>query len=142
MARGDAEVFRDGIDDLGASAATKLTWCLSVSNCYPPGDRTYRRANLHKVLAHRLAVVHGVERRDLVHTHRRHFQQPGDFVHHADAGPAELALAEVEEGHDGSLFVLGGIAFEDLVDELQVLLGELKWDAGVVSGIIAMLMSC
>lgn len=30
VAGGDTQVFRDGVDDLGATAATELAWCLPV----------------------------------------------------------------------------------------------------------------
>ena len=65
-------------------------------------------------------VVHGVEGGDFVDAHRRHLQPAGDFVHHGDGGEAVLALAEVEEGHDGGLFVLRWVAFEDFGDEFFI----------------------
>jgi hypothetical protein len=43
-----------------------------------------------------------------------------------------LALSEVEDGHDGGLLVLRGVALEDLCDDLLVLGGELEGDVGVV----------
>lgn len=91
------------------------------------------------VLANRLAVVHGVEGGDFVDAHWGHFKESGDLVHDADAGPAVLALGEVQERHDGGFLVLGGVAFEDLVDELEVLLGELEGDVGVVIRVISVL---
>lgn len=45
-----------------------------------------------------------------------------------------LALAEVQKGHDGGLFVLGGVSLEDLGHELLVLGVELEGDVGVVVG--------
>jgi hypothetical protein len=50
---------------------------------------------LNKIFAHGSSVVHGVERGNLVHSHRRHLKKTGDLVHDADAGEAVLALAEV-----------------------------------------------
>ena len=32
VARGDTQVFRNGFDDLGATAATELAWCLNNGN--------------------------------------------------------------------------------------------------------------
>lgn len=101
--------------------------------------KTYRRADLDKVLADGLAVVHGVEGSDFVDAHGRHLEHAGDFVHDADAGPAELALAEVQQRHDGGLLVLRGVALEDLIDELEVLLGEFEGDAGIVVRAVAVL---
>lgn len=56
----------------------------------------YGSADLHKVLANRLAVVHGVEGRNLVNAHRGHLEHASDLVHDADAGEAVLALTEVK----------------------------------------------
>ena len=50
-----------------------------------------------------------------------------------------LALAEVEEGHDGGLFVLWGVSFEDLVDDFEVLGREFEGEGGVVVGCVAVL---
>ena len=89
--------------------------------------------------AHRRAVVHGVEGRDLVHPHGRHLQDLRDGVHDADAGEAVLALAEVEERHHGRFLVLRRVAFEDLVDQLLVDGVELEGDGRVVVGGVAVL---
>ena len=43
-----------------------------------------------------------------------------------------LSLAQIQKGHHGCLFVLGWVAFQDLIDELVVLLRELEGDAGIV----------
>jgi hypothetical protein len=43
-----------------------------------------------------------------------------------------LALAEVEQGHDGSLLVLGRVSLEDLGNNGLVLFVELEGDLGVV----------
>jgi hypothetical protein len=66
----------------------------------------YRSADLHVELSNGASVVHGVERRNLVHTHGRHLEYAPDLVHDADAGEAVLALSEVEERHYGGLLVL------------------------------------
>jgi hypothetical protein len=50
-----------------------------------------------------------------------------------------LSLSEIQKGHHGCLFVLGRIAFQDLIDELVGLLCELEGDAGVVLRGISML---
>jgi len=52
-----------------------------------------------------------------------------------------LALAQVQQGHDGGLLVLGRVALEDLIDEFEVLLVELEGDVGVVVRFVAVLWS-
>lgn len=101
--------------------------------------KTYGSASLDKELADRSAVVHGIERGDLVDTHGRHLEQTGNLVHDADAGEAVLALADIEKGHDGSLLVLGRVALQDLLNDLFVLGAELEGDVGVVVGSVAVL---
>lgn len=91
------------------------------------------------VLPNRLAVVHGVEGSDLVDAHGRHFEHAGDLVHDADACEAVLALPEVEEGHDGGLFVLRRVTLQDFLDEGEVLGGEFEGDGGIVVRFISML---
>lgn len=100
---------------------------------------SYRCANLHKVLADGLAVVHGVEGCNLVDTHWGHLEHASDLVHDADAGEAVLALAKIEKRHDGSLLVLGRVALEDLIGECEVLLGKLERESRVVVGLVAVL---
>lgn len=90
-------------------------------------------------LAHGLPVVHGVERRDLVDAHGGHLEEAGDLVHDADGGEAVLALAQVQQRHDGRLLVLRGVPLEDLGDDGLVLRGELEGDVGVVHGGVAVL---
>ena len=58
------------------------------------------------ILADGGAVVHGIEGGDLVDAGRGHLEQAGDLVHDADRGEAVLALAEVQQRHDGGLLVL------------------------------------
>lgn len=50
-----------------------------------------------------------------------------------------LSLPKIQDGHHSRLLVLGRVPFEDLVDELVVLLGELEGDAGIVLGGVSML---
>ena len=50
-----------------------------------------------------------------------------------------LALAQIQQRHDSSLFVLGRVALEDLIDKFEVLLGELERKARVVGGLVAVL---
>lgn len=100
----------------------------------------YGSADLHKVLANRVAVVHGVEGRDLVNTHWGHLEHASDFVHDTDAGETVLALTEVKQGHDSSLLVLGRVALEDLIGEFEVLLGKLEREARVVVDLVAVLL--
>lgn len=114
----DPEEFLARLHDLVAAAAAQHARC--------------RRAHLHKVFAHGRAVVHGVERRHLVHSHRWHLEHPSDFVHDGDRRESVLALAEVEQRHHRRLFVLWWVAFEDLIDESQVGFVEFEGDGGVV----------
>jgi hypothetical protein len=114
----NAELLLNGLDDNIRATASKLA-----------GGRS---ANLDKVLAHGSSVVHGVERSDLVHSHGRHLKKTSDLVHDANAGEAVLALAKVEQRHDGSLLVLGRVSLEDLGNDGLVLFVELEGDVGVV----------
>lgn len=50
-----------------------------------------------------------------------------------------LALAQVQHRHNGSLFVLRGVTLKDLIDEFEVLLGELEGESRVVGGFVAVL---
>lgn len=90
-------------------------------------------------LAHRSAVVHGVESRDLIHTHGRHFQKSRYFIHDADAAESVLSLSEVEERHDRRLLVLGGVPGEDFLDKLLILRREFERYRGIVVGGVAVL---
>jgi len=101
---------------------------------------TYGGAALHMIFAHGLSVVHCVESGNLIHTHGRHLEDAGDFVHDADAGEAVLALAEVEKGHDGGLFVLRWVAGQDFLGELFVDRVEFEGDREVVFGTVAVLV--
>lgn len=101
--------------------------------------RAYRGADLHEELADGCAVVHGVEGGDLVDAHGRHLEDARDLVHDADGGEAVLALAQVEDGHDGGLLVLRRVALEQLDDDGLVLRRELEGDGGVVVGRVAVL---
>lgn len=100
----------------------------------------YRGAELHEVLANWLAVVHGVEGRNLVNAHWGHLEHASDLIHDADAGETVLALTEVEQRHDSSLLVLGRVALEDLIGECEVLLGKLEREGRVVVGLVAVLL--
>lgn len=95
-------------------------------------NEAYRSASLDKVFANGRAVVHGVEGGNLVNAHRGHIQHAGDLVHHADAGEAVLALAEIKNGHDGRLLVLRRVSLKDLGDDDLILLVEFEGDVGVV----------
>jgi hypothetical protein len=51
-----------------------------------------------------------------------------------------LPLTEIKEGHNGSLFVLWWITFEDLFYEPLILWGEFEGDGGVIVVGISVLM--
>jgi hypothetical protein len=78
------------------------------------------------VFANWCPVVHGVECRDLVHTHGWHLEEARNLVHDTDAAETVLALTEVEQRHNGGLLVLRGVAGDNLLDELLILLRELE----------------
>lgn len=50
-----------------------------------------------------------------------------------------LALAQVQQGHDGGLLVLGWVSLEDLIDKGEVLGAELELDGRVVVWLVAVL---
>lgn len=50
-----------------------------------------------------------------------------------------LSLSEIQKGHHSCLFILGRVAFQDLIDELVILLCELEGNAGIVLRGISML---
>ena len=88
------------------------------------GGQGYRRSERGHA-----PVEHGVERRDFVYPHRLHFEQLRHIVHNADARPSfVLPLAEVEEGNDGCLFVLGRVVRDDIIGAFKILGCELKWN--------------
>lgn len=145
VAGGDSEVLVDGLDDGVGAAAAELAGGLKsdIIRVYPIASSkrwTYSSADLDEVFADRLAVVHCVEGRDFVNAHGGHLEHAGNLVHDADAGEAVLALAKVEQGHNGGLLVLGWVALKDLIDEGEVLLGELERKGRVVVRLIAVLL--
>lgn len=87
----------------------------------------------------RIAVVHRIERRHLIDPHRRYLQYPSHLVHHTNAREAVLALAEIEQGHNGGFLVLGRVARENFFDELLILSIEFEGNAGVILGAVAVL---
>jgi hypothetical protein len=50
-----------------------------------------------------------------------------------------LPLPEIQKGHDSGLLILWRVPLEDLVNELETLLIELKGDRRVIFGGIAVL---
>lgn len=127
-------------DDIRSTAAQLAGSLIHVSPSRPRllsrkmlgGKIAYRCAGLDEELAHRVSVVHGVKGSYFVHSHRRHLQQTSDLVHDTDAGEAVLSLAQVEQGHDGSLLVLLGVSLKDLGHEGFILLVEFEGNVGVV----------
>lgn len=89
--------------------------------------------------SHRCTVIHGVERGNLIDTHRRHLQQPGNLIHDTDACEAVLALAKVEKRHHGGFLILWGVALEDFGDELLTDGIEFKGNLRVIVWGISML---
>jgi hypothetical protein len=102
--------------------------------------QTYSGAALNVVTTNGVSVVHGVESGNLVDTHGGHFQSAGDLVHDADAAETVLALAKVEQGHDGSLLVLRRVSAEDFLDELLILGIEGEGDVEVVLWCVTVLV--
>lgn len=103
-------------------------------------QESYGSADLDKVLADGLTVVHCVEGCDFINAHWGHLEHAGNLVHDTDAGEAVLALAKVEQRHHGGLLVLGRVALKDLIDEGEVLLRELEGKGRVVVRLIAVLL--
>lgn len=86
-----------------------------------------RAAQLNEVLSSLLAVEHGVECRNLVHADRGHSYDFCDLVHRCEWKPASgLALRQIKEWNDASLFVVAGVLSQYSVDPLIVLLGEIE----------------
>jgi hypothetical protein len=50
-----------------------------------------------------------------------------------------LSLSKIQQWHHSGFLVLWGIALQDLVDELVILLGELEGDVGIIVGSVTML---
>lgn len=73
-----------------------------------------------------MSHVHGIEGGNLIHSHRRHVQHLGHVVHYRDGGKAQLTLAQVQQWHASTFFVLRWVFGDDLVGSLQVLGSELK----------------
>ena len=84
------------------------------------GDATYGRTSLDVESPDRISVVHCIKRGYLVHPHGGHLQQPGDFIHDADAREAVLPLTQIQQGHHGGFLVLRRVPFEDLGNEFLV----------------------
>jgi hypothetical protein len=101
----------------------------------------YRCAALNVISSDRVAVIHGIEGRNLINTHGWHFQQPRHLVHNADTSEAVLSLSEIEQGHDGRFLVLARIPSEHLLDELFILRIEFEGNVEVVFRRIAVLES-
>lgn len=116
LARMDTKMGLDGLHD--AVRAAKLAGGSS--------------ARLDVVLAHRLLVVHGVESCDLVDTHRGHLQELCNVVHDGNRAEPELALAKIQQGHHGALFVLRRVLFKNVLCPLQVFRCKLESDRRVV----------
>lgn len=81
---------------------------------------------------HRRPIIHRIKRRNLIYPHGRHIQQARYLVHDAYTREAVLALAEIENGHDGCLFVLRRVAGEDLFDEFFIGCVEFEGEVWVI----------
>jgi len=88
---------------------------------------------------HWIPVVHRIEGRDFIDSHGGHIKSSCNLIHDTYACEAVLPLAEVEQGHYGSLLVLWRVTFKDLRDELLADGIELERDRWVVPWGIAML---
>ncbi len=99
--------------------------------------QTYRRAALHMVPSHGIAVIHRIESSHLIHTHRRHLQYPRHLVHDTDARKPVLPLSQIQQWHNGRLLVLARVPAEHLLDEVLILRVELEGDREVVVGSVA-----
>ena len=89
--------------------------------------------------SNRIAIVHRIESRDLVHPHWWHLKYPRNLVHDADAREAVLPLSKIEQWHDRCLLVLARVPADHLLDELLILRVELEGYARVVVGCVSVL---
>lgn len=70
----------------------------------------------------------------LVNPHSGHIQHLGNGVHDADTGPSlVLPLTQIEDRHDGCLFVLRWVTGDDFVTSFQVFGIEFEWNLRVWS---------
>jgi hypothetical protein len=66
-------------------------------------------------------IEHGVESRNLVYPHRRHFQELRDIIHNADTRPPfVLSLSKVKERNHSCLLVLGWVTRNDFLGPLVI----------------------
>ena len=91
--------------------------------------------------ANRTSIVHGVERRHLVHPHWRHLQYPRHLIHDTDTREPMLPLSQVQQGHHRRLLILAGVPAEHLLDKLLVVGIEFEGNVRVVDWGISMLGS-
>ena len=89
--------------------------------------------------SNRIAIVHRIESRDLVHPHWWHLKYPRNLVHDTDAGKAMLSLSQVKQGHDRRLLVLARVPADHLLNELLIDGIEFEGDARVIVDGVAVL---
>mmetsp|Transcript_17596 Transcript_17596/g.29555 ORF Transcript_17596/g.29555 Transcript_17596/m.29555 type:complete len:278 (+) Transcript_17596:454-1287(+) len=98
-------------------------------------------ADHHVILAHRLAVEHGVERGHLVHAHVRHAKNLRDPIHCAHGNPSFiLLLGDVEHGNHCGLLVICGVFRHTGIDQFHIVWGEVPRQAFLVELGVAMLV--
>ncbi len=80
------------------------------------------------ILADLIPIIHRIKRRNLIHPHRRHLQNPRHLIHDTQATEACLSLSEIEQWHHGRFLVLWWVARQDLLDDGLVGGGEGEGD--------------
>ena len=74
-----------------------------------------------------IPVEHGIESRNLVHSHGWHRKKFSDVIHDADACPSLiLPLCKVKQRNDGRFLVLRWVVGNDLVGPCEVVGSELE----------------
>lgn len=106
---------------------------------YSPRLIAYRCAHLDVVFTNRCPVVHSIEGSDFVHTHWWHLQQSRNLIHDAQARESMLPLSKIQQWHHSGLLILWGVALQNLLNELVILLCELEWDVWVIIGRVTVL---
>lgn len=84
------------------------------------------------IFAHWPAIEHRIERGYFVHSHARHVQDLGNFVHGGDRQPAVLSLRQIQQRYHGTAFVSFGINCEQRFDPLLIRLVELERGVGII----------
>jgi hypothetical protein len=112
LSRRDLEVVLDGVEDGVGAATTEHArgGGAELNKVFADGRSTQhdtREVSRRKRKGRDdEPIEHGVEGSDLVDSHLGHLQHLSNVVHDGEGGPAELTLAEVEEGNGSALEII------------------------------------